>query len=146
MKKIVCIGNQKTYGGRTYHVFCSIEFVDGKLSISGVEGPLQSGNALGGCGQIQDDLVESITEPGEGWSRAMIKKFVSIWSKWHLNDMRSNCIHQEARGETWENNPGTVCPVCKFKLGHAWDSREVPQDVIDWLSCLPDSKITPAWV
>lgn len=38
------------------------------------------------------------------------------------------------------------CPVCGYKYGTAWKTEEVPQDVIDWLFSLPDSKLTPAWV
>lgn len=37
------------------------------------------------------------------------------------------------------------CPVCGYKYGTAWKLEEVPQDVIDWLFALPDTKVTPAW-
>ena len=38
------------------------------------------------------------------------------------------------------------CPVCGYKYGSAWQKEEVPQEVIDWLFSLPDTKTTPAWV
>lgn len=38
------------------------------------------------------------------------------------------------------------CPVCGYKYGTAWLKEEVPEDVIKWLSDLPETKITPAWV
>lgn len=38
------------------------------------------------------------------------------------------------------------CPVCGYKYGTAWRFEEVPQDVIEWLSTLPDSERYPAWV
>lgn len=38
------------------------------------------------------------------------------------------------------------CPVCGYKYGTAWQKEEVPQEVIDWLFALPDTKKTPAWV
>lgn len=37
------------------------------------------------------------------------------------------------------------CPVCGYKYGTSWKFEEVPQDVIDWLFSLPDTKVTPAW-
>lgn len=38
------------------------------------------------------------------------------------------------------------CPVCGYKYGTAWQLEEVPQDVIEWLFHLPDTKNVPAWV
>ena len=38
------------------------------------------------------------------------------------------------------------CPVCGYKYGTEWKTEPVPQDVIDWLAALPDSKKTPAWI
>ena len=41
---------------------------------------------------------------------------------------------------------GRPCPVCGYKYGSAWQTEEVPKDVIEWLFDLPDTKIKPAWV
>lgn len=38
------------------------------------------------------------------------------------------------------------CPVCGYKYGTSWNKVEVPQEVIDWLFALPDTKVAPAWV
>ena len=38
------------------------------------------------------------------------------------------------------------CPICGYKYGSSWKKEEVPQDVIDWLFSLPDTKVQPAWV
>ena len=38
------------------------------------------------------------------------------------------------------------CPVCGYKYGTSWLKEEVPQEVIDWLFSLPDTKTQPAWV
>lgn len=38
------------------------------------------------------------------------------------------------------------CPVCGYKYGTSWLKEEVPQEVIDWLFALPDTKVEPAWV
>lgn len=88
MTKIVCVGKQKTLGGRTFRVYCLIKFNDGKLCISGVEGPLQSGSCLGACGQIQDNLYMNITEPAPDWTYSNIYRFVRIWKVWHFNNTK----------------------------------------------------------
>lgn len=38
------------------------------------------------------------------------------------------------------------CPVCGYKYGTSWLTEEVPEDVLSWLSELPETKKTPAWV
>lgn len=38
------------------------------------------------------------------------------------------------------------CPVCGYKYGSAWLKEDVPEEVINFLKALPDTKITPAWV
>lgn len=103
MKKTVRIGTASAYDGRRYSIFCKIEVnEDGDLSISGVEGPTHDGNAIGGCGQIDGDLRQNLAHitPAPGWNRATIRKFLDIWDRWHLNDMRPNCEHQV--GPEWE--------------------------------------------
>ena len=80
--------------GRDGEVFCKIKFADGRLSITGVEGPMKNGNARGGCGQITID--PSVIEPARGWTPNLIGAFRAIWEAWHLNDMRAGCEHQRA--------------------------------------------------
>jgi len=41
---------------------------------------------------------------------------------------------------------GKPCEVCGYKYGHAWLTEEIPAEVIAWLSNLPDTDTTPAWV
>ena len=146
MEKVVNPIAKKTANGRSYRVFVRIKFDDGRLSITGVEGPLQSGNCLGSCGQIADELERDVSQYMPGWDAEKLNKFVQVWRKWHLNDMHAECIHQEERGENWAKNPGAVCPQCGWKLGYGWSSREVPQDIIDWLFALPEAEEAPAWV
>ena len=174
MKKIIRIGR-----GQYGNVYGKIEFADGRLSITGVEGPMKNGDARGSCGQIVDT---KIIELAPAWTQEMLDKFYAIWHEWHLNDMRAGCEHQ--RAEKWDERPidsskplnaygnhyegqkqnswnmltwlnasehpdGLMCKpclVCGYKYGTAWLKEEVPQEVIDWLSGLPDSDATPAWV
>lgn len=188
MKKIVHPCDAPIWNGKKWPVFCKIEFEDGKLSISGVHGPLASGNAMGSCGQIEwgfDHLDkeenDSRGEPilakdlrfAPGWNQAKWYKFLHYWKEWHLNDMQAACEHQREMGWTYENHHGVwvpdkkividefntgeqpmkfdpykgeACPVCGYEIGSAWLTKEVPQDVIDFLFSLPDTDRRPNWV
>jgi len=146
MQKVVRLGTAKTYAGRAYSVFATVKMTDGKLSICGVEGPTRDGNCIGGCGQIVMHLKPEDLNPAPGWDRAKIGQFLQVWDRWHLNDMKAECEHQRARGETWTTHPLAECPDCRYILGSAWLREEVPTDVIEFLEGLPETDKTPAWV
>lgn len=144
-------------------IFCKIEFrADNRLSITGVIGPRKNGDAWGGCGQIDmefdhrnpsdndprysDPILPSDITFSPGWDADLWCGFLNIWKRWHLNDMKAACEHQEIMGITYHKNPKHVCPVCGYKIGSAWKRRNVPQAVIEFLVALPDTDKTPAWV
>jgi hypothetical protein len=89
--KVVRIGSVED--GRPHSVFCEIRYQGGNLSISGVEGPLGNGDAIGACGQL-DLLQISFSSYAKGWSAELVQRFSDVWKKWHLNDMRPGCEHQ----------------------------------------------------
>ncbi len=160
-------------------VFYRIKFDGRRLSITGVEGPLKSGDCRGGCGQIID---AEITKLASGWTDTMLAEFRRAWKAWHLNDMRAGCEHQRAEGwadrpidpskptsaygkhfdgqkqSSWnmlawvrrdEHPEGLLshpCPTCGYKYGTAWLHEDIPSEVLDFLSSLPDSDRTPPWV
>jgi len=97
-------------------VYCKIEYTQqngkSKLSISGVEGPTRSGNAIGSCGQIVMSGL-NVTEYAPGWSQELIGKFADTWDRWHLNDMRAGCEHQR---QSW--NPEEKIEVVTYGLNH----------------------------
>lgn len=99
MNKIIRIGTVKTWSrGKWASVYCKIEFDNMRLSITGVIGPDRRGNAAGGAGQIHGELIPSNFHFAEGWNAARLIKFKETWERWHLNDMRAGCEHQEAEG------------------------------------------------
>jgi hypothetical protein len=107
--KIVRLGTENTGGGRSYDVFCKITYKDGRLSVSGVEGPTIGGDCLGACGQIVMHLkAEDFTSFAPGWDKAKLLQFLDIWDKWHLNDMQPGCEHQRAAG--WETGKDLQVP------------------------------------
>lgn len=138
-------------GSRFAPVFIEIEIKltdKGKeLTIHGVEGPLKSGNCRGSCGQIcahMDDEYLSQVRFQKGWNRKMVNSLLTIWKRWHLNDMNTGCIHQRELG--WSGKKIDPCPICGFKYGTAWEYDSLPDDVLETLANLPDSKRIPAWV
>lgn len=167
-KKVVRLGTAKTYRGRSYSIFCKIEYSeDGRLSITGVEGPTQGGNALGSCGQIDTHLRENgeyrkIT-PAPGWTTALIGDFLKVWDRWHLNDMKAGDAAQEAFLrpilKDFPGYPTSHYKWCCDKLGDAgllvhdgyqygtaWKREEVPAEVLAFLHNLPNTDKQPAWV
>lgn len=91
IEKTVRLGTLPDVGS----VFCKINLSnDGRLSITGVEGPKSNGDCRGSCGQIVMSLGANTVEPAPGWDRDKIARFLEIWDRWHLNDMRAGCEHQ----------------------------------------------------
>lgn len=94
-KRILNPGYMRVVGRkRPVPVFVVVEYDGTRLSLTGVEGPLPNGNAVGSAGQI--DL--QIDDLGPEWSGQMVQRLRALWSRWHLNDMRPGCVHQMAAG------------------------------------------------
>ena len=159
----------KTYNGRAMPIFCKIIWQEGRLSITGVEGPLRSGNALGGRGQITTNLRETLDDLtyNEGWDRDKMLAFLAIWSRWHLNHLNSGTARQEACLDTFpedvwreeghrshydwalrvlEKAGLNPCPDTGHRYGTAWVHEDVPEEVIACLRALPETSVEPAWV
>lgn len=162
IKKTVRIGTKDFgYGGckRIASVFVTIKFDDGRLSITGVEGPKADGNAWGSAGQI--DLSSGPwVEFAPGWDAEMVAKLQVIWSDWHLNDMQAGNPQQMA----WlKANPVSFTyPETHYqaatkaldaagmnpegdRYGHKWHRIDVPADVLAWLEALPETDKPSPW-
>jgi len=68
---------------------------------------------------------------------------VKPFLRWHLNDMKAECTHQEARGEKWATHPEAVCPDCGYRLGSQWLKRELPPEVLAWFGRLGTDVVAP---
>lgn len=94
-----------------------------------------SGSYNGGGGQIVDRLKEldTVSIPEQD-----LKDLIEIWERWHLNDLKAGCEHQEPIPVSsdhpeyvhykWLNSKR--CPN-GYKWGSAWLVEELPQEVID---------------
>ena len=161
--KVVRIGTVKTYGGRGASVYCHITYNNDRLSISGVVGPLPGGNCLGSCGQIIMDWTP-IVNYAKGWTPSMVRRFLDIWDRWHLNDMQAGTPEQMdfARKYYKEHNRANYDEICNalknaglyeivqadgtlYKYGHAFLFEPIPADVVQFLEGLPVADRAPAW-
>jgi hypothetical protein len=108
MNKVMRIGTLREGRGSLY---VRAEYKDGKLSISGVIGPLPTGDALGCCGQIEmefshrdpkddDTRYSQPIKPSEirfapGWNVTLWLDLLDIWHRWHMNDTIAGSKVQE---------------------------------------------------
>ena len=166
MNKIINIGVVDLGGSKGGQLFCSIELKEGRLSISGVEAPLPSGNARGSCGQIVMHEWK-FKKLHKGWTPALVSKFRKTWDKYHLNDMQAGSPRQELAINAWKLGGATyeykaACEMLAqlglledqdyihegkpYKYGSAWLKTEIPTEVISFLASLPKSENQPAWV
>jgi hypothetical protein len=104
-------------------------------------------------GQNLNDIAKYIKAP-------LFKKIYTYWKKYHLNDMRPDCIHQ--RQENWSNvlldetkpktqdnmatwtlkkdNPKGLlsepCKICGYKYGTTWLFEPIPTDDLNGIKAL----------
>lgn len=148
MERVYLVGTVKAYS-RTYMVlvdsdlFVKVRFVDGKLSLSGVVGPLANGNCRGGAGQINmrfahrnplddDPRYSNLTQPAEitfspGWDAVKWLDLLDVWEIWHLNDMRSGSPAQKpcSCGLPRKSLRKGVCQNGRRRVKPGWERAQV---------------------
>lgn len=149
------------------HLFVTIKWDGHRLSLTGVSGPLPSGDARGGCGQILGELDE-VTVWAQGWDADKAARLKALWKRWHLNDMRGGSPAQEA----WlranpvsavypESHYAKACEALAaaglhpdpsyerngkpYRYGSAWLTEEVPPEVVAELFALPVADRPNPW-
>lgn len=164
MNKVIHPCNVPEYDGKKHPLYAKIEFKDGKLSISGVIGPKHGGNAVGSCGQI--DMGFDHKSPGHndkrysapikasaltfapGWNMSMWYKFLNVWQRWHLNDMKAGCEHMT--GPEWDTSKElTLTPLRPGDQYHktrkaAEDGKLSPREYKQWQKDVSESD--SAWL
>lgn len=119
--KIIRLGTVEAWRGRRVSVFCKITLQDGRLSITGVEGPTPNGGAVS-CGQIDMHLRDKPASEwnlAPGWNADLLARFFATWKRWHLNDMKAGSAAQEA----WlrENPVNAIYPESHYeRLAKHW--------------------------
>lgn len=172
-KKVVRIG-MLDVPYESGNIFCKIELSDeGRLSISGVIGPMVNDNARGGCGQIDGGFAHCNPEHNDarttnpykpedikfapGWDADKLYDFLEVWKKWHLNDLQAGCEHQRAEG--WDKRPiDPSKPTTAYgkhfegQLGDSWNMltwisrKEHPQGLLSHPCSTCGYKYGTAWL
>lgn len=67
-------------------------------------------------------------------------RLAELWDRWHLNDMRAGCEHQERwfrespslrpAADNDYRGLSTPCLECGYKYGSAWNTEQVPEEVL----------------
>lgn len=152
-KKNLLLGTIKTNENKHISVYVFVKYVNNRLSIRGVEGPLISGNCLGSCGQINMHLDASEINLALDWTKDSAAKLWAIWNRWHLNDLQPG---DPAQMDWLRANPDTTEDYLERKAalkaaglgdhyGTKWWREEVPADVLNWLRGLPERKCPGPW-
>lgn len=165
-EKVIRIGTVDC--GRRASVFCKIKYEHDCLTISGVVGPLPSGNAIGSCGQINLANLH-FKRFARGWNQEMVNMLRAIWDEYHLNDRvagspaqelylkhnpcddRMNHYEQAVKRLTAAGlnpDPNNTNPMTgkPYEYGSAWLRKDVPEWALEWLYNLPEADQEPAWI
>lgn len=144
----------KPDGVYTAHVTLELRDRDEGVALS-ITGSIARGSRIVCAGQVYDSLREYILPALRDDERARVERFVELWRRWHLNDMRPGCAHQMAAGwgkekvvvsehgtatlrDTTTLTPeehtdgvlGVPCPVCGERFGYRWHFEALPDEVL----------------
>ena len=92
LKRTIEIGTMKDNPDQ--HVFIDIDFDGKRLSITG-DISNRSKTQLYACGQINMSIDPKKINYADPWNETRFTHFLAVWNRWHLNDMRAGCEHQE---------------------------------------------------
>ena len=105
-------------------------------------------------GQIHDSISTTPSKWNTGWDRQKLTTLLSIWKRWHLNDMRAGSPAQEEalrqanfeegylealkflKERNLEPDTGYLVDGKPYKYGSKWLKEELPIDVVEFLEDL----------
>ena len=140
------------YQGLRVWIEVELVRIDGKLRLT-VSGDVDQKRRRGWVtiltGQIYDWIKERARDIElVGIDRATLMVLLDVWNRWHLNDLRPYCKHQEPLVMELRSkgiNPIDVvddypelsrCPVCGYRYGTKWLYEPLPEQVIDFIKRL----------
>lgn len=148
MNKNLKIGKLK--GGEKY-IWVEVNYDGNRLSIVGY---IKFRNGIiDSCGQIKDEIIELYAnkELELFIGREIFLKLMDIWDKWHLNDLKAGCKHQERLIKHLVKIYGldffkidnimkikefNRCSICGYRYGSKWLKINVPEKVIKFLNAI----------
>jgi len=79
------------------------------------------------CGQNLENL-KRVRDFRDSDYRGSVSELVSIWERWHLNDLKAKCAHQNPATSWDECEP---CSASGYRAGSAWLVEEIPSEVLN---------------
>jgi hypothetical protein len=73
-----------------------------------------------------------IIKPAPGFTLDEARELHRIGTQWHLNTMKSACVHMDTpKGKTGSEilDMGITCPETGYKWGHSWLVKPLPADI-----------------
>lgn len=104
-ERTIYIGNEA--GLQEHHITVEIKFDGKRLSITG-DISNRSKTQLYACGQINMSIDPKKINYADPWNEIRFTHFLAVWNRWHLNDMRAGCEHQE---RDWDKNKELQIPT-----------------------------------
>jgi len=98
-ERTIYIGNEA--GLQEHHITVEIKFDGKRLSITG-DISNRSKTQLYACGQINMSIDPKKIKYADPWNETRFTHFLAVWNRWHLNDMRAGCEHQERNWEKYK--------------------------------------------
>ena len=83
-------------------------------------------------GQMVDE-TSKVTKFESGLTWKEVRRIISIWERWHLNDFNSHCAHQDS-AITWDEV--APCGGTGYEAGSAWLVEELPDEIVEELLSL----------
>lgn len=126
----------------------------GQVRLSMQSETIEKGIMTGG-GQDLQAIRDVLAEGGEpAISALLLVELLGIWERWHLNDMRAACAHQQAEADRlyrdlpgygherarWIELRALSCPE-GYKYGSAWLIELLPAKVADRVADIISGKI-----
>ncbi len=166
MNKVINPGQVRWDGRQHTNVFIRIKTDEkGELHITGVEGPMENGNARGSAGQIVMSYTPEYVRlnfklNSPWWTQEMFRELLDVWNKWHLNHMNAGTVKQteflrahRREGSDYTSDKELLKsyhldpdPETGYVYGSAWLKEDLPADIVEFLEGLPETNKTYAWV
>jgi hypothetical protein len=137
---------QKTINQRDVHLR---NVTEGK--ILRITGGIGTSHSILGSGQVEKTIRDHLRNAEFDTllvSREELERLLDIWKRWHLNDMRAGCAHQNKLvpwlcellgvGHSYDELMTIPnfqrCPSCGYNYGIAWLYEPLPEEVVNFLS------------
>jgi len=110
----------------------------------------------GNGGQNTEEIADIKSYKEMFISENDLNTIITIWNKWHLNDMKAGTAKQQAFIDEWkktnEYDYTAICEALKsaglyedngYKYGHSWLVEPLPQEVITEITAIFEKYIKP---